>query len=78
MTLIEGGAYRGEYLGTTSMRVFAQGKGGFGGPRGPTGEPAWSLPERAPDAVVSLPVGLNQSGRGSRAGGAHRSSADVP
>ena len=54
-------ARTGELLGTTSMRLFAQGKGGFGGPRSPAGEVAWSRPERAPDAVVSLPVGLNQS-----------------
>ena len=51
----------GEYLGTATMRLFAQGKGGFGGPRNPEGEQPWSQPEREPDAVVSLPVGLNQS-----------------
>ena len=51
----------GEFLGSTCMRLFAQGKGGFGGPRGPEGEPRWSRPEDKPDAIVSLPVGINQS-----------------
>jgi acyl dehydratase len=51
----------GELLGTTCMRLFAQGKGGFGGPRNLAGEADWSRPEREPDAIVSLPVGLNQS-----------------
>lgn len=51
----------GEYLGSTTMRLFVQGKGGFGGPRKPEGEIDWTRPEREPDAVVSLPVGLNQS-----------------
>jgi acyl dehydratase len=51
----------GEYLGSTCMRLFAQGKGGFGGPRGPAGEPPWGLPEREPDQQVSYSVGLNQS-----------------
>ena len=51
----------GEYLGSAVMSLFAQGKGGFGGPRRPEGEEPWSRPERDPDAIVSLPVGLNQS-----------------
>ncbi len=51
----------GEYLGSTFMRLFAQGKGGFGGPRKPEGEVDWTQPEREPDLTVSLPVGLNQS-----------------
>lgn len=51
----------GELLGTTEMKLFVQGKGGFGGPRKPEGEIEWTRPEREPDAVVSLPVGLNQS-----------------
>ncbi len=51
----------GEYLGSTFMRLFAQGKGGFGGPRTPPGELPWARPERQPDDVVSLPVGVNQS-----------------
>ena len=51
----------GEELGLSTMRLFAQGKGGFGGPRTPPGEQPWTRPEREPDAVVSLPVGLNQS-----------------
>ena len=51
----------GEYLGSTCMRLFAQGKGGFGGPRGPVGEPRWTEPHRKPDKVISLPTGLNQS-----------------
>lgn len=51
----------GEYLGAMRMSLFAQGKGGFGGPRGPAAESVWSRPERQPDTVVALPVGLNQS-----------------
>lgn len=51
----------GEPLGTTTMKLFVQGKGGFGGPRKPEGEIDWVQPDREPDAVVSLPVGLNQS-----------------
>jgi hypothetical protein len=52
----------GLLIATTRMKLFVQGKGGFGGPRGPADEAAdWALPERAPDQVVSLPVGLNQS-----------------
>ncbi len=50
-----------EYLGSTFMRLFVQGKGGFGGPRKPEGEIDWTRPERDPDMTVSLPVGLNQS-----------------
>jgi acyl dehydratase len=50
-----------EPLGSTWMKLFAQGKGGFGGPRNPPGEVSWHRPERQPDDVVSLPVGLNQS-----------------
>ena len=51
----------GEYLGSTMMNLFAIGCGGFGGPRNPEGEAPWSLPARAPDAVVRQRVGLNQS-----------------
>ena len=51
----------GEYLGAYRMGVFVQGKGGFGGPRRPANEIPWTRPEREPDVVVSLPVGLNQS-----------------
>lgn len=51
----------GEPLGTTTMKLFVQGKGGFGGPRKPEGEIDWALPAREPDTVVSLPVGANQS-----------------
>lgn len=52
----------GEHLGSHRMSLFAQGKGGFGGPRGPAGSAAdWPEPGRAPDVSVSLPVGLNQS-----------------
>jgi acyl dehydratase len=54
-------AQTGEYLGSSTMSLFVQGKGGFGGPRGPEGAPDHSIPEREPDMVVSLPVGLNQS-----------------
>lgn len=51
----------GEFLGTSRMSLFAQGQGGFGGRRGPENEQPWVRPDRAPDKVVSLPVGLNQS-----------------
>ena len=51
----------GEPLGSTCMRLFAQGKGGFGGPRGPGGEAQWVRPDRSPDETLALPVGLNQS-----------------
>lgn len=51
----------GEYLGSTCTGIFAQGKGNFGGPRGPATATAWSQPEGEPDLTVSLPVGLNQS-----------------
>jgi acyl dehydratase len=43
------------------MNLFAQGFGGFGGPRTPPGEDPWEVPDRAPDAVVTQHVGLNQS-----------------
>jgi len=51
----------GEPLGSAVMKLFIQGQGGFGGPRRPEGEQAWVRPERDPDVIVSLPVGLNQS-----------------
>ena len=51
----------GEALGSTFMILFVQGKGGFGGPRGPEGAPEWTLPAGPPDTVISLQVGLNQS-----------------
>ena len=51
----------GETLGSTCSGIFAQGKGNFGGPRGPAGGATWSKPDRAPDVTISLPVGLNQS-----------------
>jgi acyl dehydratase len=50
-----------EYLGSTCMKLFAQGKGGFGGPRKPANEVEWNRPDRAPDIVAPLRVGLNQS-----------------
>src|ERR1035437_2070722 len=42
-----------ELLATVEMRLFAQGLGGFGGPRTPPGDQPWEYPERAPDATVS-------------------------
>ena len=61
ITLMTPGSDEGEYLGSNVMKLFAQGKGNFGGPRTPEGEKPWTRPERAPDLTVSLPVGLNQS-----------------
>lgn len=49
-----------EFLGTSTLSVFVKGKGGFGGPRDVPGE-GGPMPERDPDLVVSLPIGLNQS-----------------
>lgn len=54
-------ARTGALLATTRMNLFAQGKGGFGGPRTPPDQIEWARPDREPDLVVSLPVGLNQS-----------------
>lgn len=51
----------GTYLGAARMTLFALGRGGFGGPRGPVGERPWQRPEREPDVAVGFPVGLNQS-----------------
>jgi len=51
----------GEPLATVEMRLFAQGLGGFGGPRTPPGESDWLVPAHAPDATVSYSVGRNQS-----------------
>lgn len=51
----------GERLGTSDIAIFVQGKGGFGGPRTPPGPAGPAIPDRAPDLVVSLPVGPNQS-----------------
>jgi acyl dehydratase len=51
----------GVLLGSSRSSVFAQGKGGFGGPRGPEVPLLWQRPDRKPDRVVSLSVGLNQS-----------------
>jgi hypothetical protein len=51
----------GEYLGSAWSSLFAQGKGGFGGPRGPAQPSTWSRPDRKPDQIISFPVGLNQS-----------------
>ena len=61
ITLMTPGSDQGEYLGANVMKLFAQGKGNFGGPRTPEGEQPWVRPTRAPDLTVSLPVGLNQS-----------------
>jgi acyl dehydratase len=39
----------GEPLVTARSGIFIRGEGGFGGPRGPAGEPPWARPDRAPD-----------------------------
>jgi acyl dehydratase len=57
ITLADGGVY----LGSARSSLFAQGKGNFGGPRGPAQRQEWSRPERTPDEVISFPVGMNQS-----------------
>ena len=54
-------AESGDYIGSTRMGLFALGRGGFGGPRGPEDAVDWRQPEGEPDDVVSLPIGLNQS-----------------
>jgi len=55
----------GEYLGSAVMKLFAQGKGGFGGPRRPEGEQDWIRPERTrcdrvatrgPQPIADLPA----------------------
>jgi len=51
----------GEYLGSAGTIIFVHGKGGFGGPRNPEGEPSAEMPGGPPDVIVSLPIGLNQS-----------------
>lgn len=51
----------GEYLGSATMGLFCQGKGGFGGPRTRVDQDEWVRPDRKPDLTVSLPVGVNQS-----------------
>ncbi len=61
VTLADAGADTGALLGTTRTGLFVQGRGGFGGPRKPADEQPWSRPDRAPDKIVSLPLGLNQS-----------------
>jgi acyl dehydratase len=45
-------AATGETLVTSRGSTFIRGEGGFGGPRGPEGEPPWELPDRAPDRQV--------------------------
>lgn len=54
-------AGNGAPLGSARMKLFAQGKGNFGGPRAPADDRPWARPDAEPDAIVSLPVGLNQS-----------------
>jgi acyl dehydratase len=51
----------GQYLGASRMSVFVQGKGGFGGQREVLGQEPVVIPQREPDEIVSLPVGVNQS-----------------
>ncbi len=57
----ESGADTGELLGTSRAGMFIRGQGGFGGPRGPEGEPPWIKPSRAPDLTVSIDIPIGQS-----------------
>jgi acyl dehydratase len=57
VTLADGG----QHLGSMRSSLFAQGKGGFDGPRGPAQPSPWSRPQGKPDEIISFPVGLNQS-----------------
>ncbi|WP_394842937.1 SDR family NAD(P)-dependent oxidoreductase [Pendulispora brunnea] len=50
----------GEELIVNEMTTFVRGAGGFGGSRGPGGDP-YVPPERAPDAVVTEPIPENQA-----------------
>ncbi|WP_374727566.1 MaoC/PaaZ C-terminal domain-containing protein [Haloactinomyces albus] len=49
----------GKPLWTTSMRIWARGEGGFGGPPGPDTET--SVPDRAPDYVLDAPTTVEQA-----------------
>lgn len=45
----------GDHLASMDAMTFCRGDGGFGGPTAPS-QPPPSLPDRAPDAVISLPT----------------------
>ncbi|WP_460770975.1 MaoC family dehydratase [Nocardiopsis nanhaiensis] len=49
----------GDPLWTSTMRIWARGKGGFGGGPGP--EEPWSAPDRAPDLSFDAPTGPGQA-----------------
>ena len=52
----------GELLGQGDSIIYVPGRGGFGGPRNPPGQPDMSdIAARDPDLIVSLPTALNQS-----------------
>jgi acyl dehydratase len=54
-------AETGEPLGSNRASYFIRGQGGFGGPRNPPDEPAWTQSERAPDIVVAQPTSPGQA-----------------
>ena len=45
----------GQRIATTTSTTFARGDGGFGGPSGPL-KPVHTIPDRAPDTAVDIPV----------------------
>jgi acyl dehydratase len=53
-------AETGEPMFTTRSQAFIRGEGGFGGERGPSGNPN-QAPERKPDIVVSAPTRPDQA-----------------
>jgi acyl dehydratase len=50
-----------ELLGTSRAGFFIRGQGGFGGPRAPADEAAWTQPERKPDVTIAHATSPGQS-----------------
>jgi acyl dehydratase len=50
-----------EILGYARAGMFVRGQGGFGGPRAPVDEQAWTRPDRPADIVISQATAPNQS-----------------